>query len=75
MRGRRCGKSTLLKALAGQWPVVSGECTVHVASAYIDQHLALLDGNRSIVEQLNLLDTPLAWPRASVPRLAAAPTP
>ncbi|PSL92292.1 ABC-F family ATP-binding cassette domain-containing protein [Pseudomonas sp. R9.37] len=55
-----CGKSTLLKVLAGQWPVVSGECTVHVASAYIDQHLALLDGNRSIVEQLNLLDTPLA---------------
>ena len=55
-----CGKSTLLKVLAGQWPVVSGECAVHVANAYLDQHLTLLDGNRSIVEQLNLLDTPLA---------------
>ena len=55
-----CGKSTLLKLLAGQWPAVSGECSVHVPSAYIDQHLALLDNQRSIVEQLNLLDTPLA---------------
>ena len=55
-----CGKSTLLKLLAGQWQAVSGECAVHVPSAYIDQHLALLDDQRSIVEQLNLLDTPLA---------------
>lgn len=55
-----CGKSTLLKLLAGQWQPVSGECTVHVPSAYIDQHLEWLDDHRSIVEQLNLLDTPLA---------------
>lgn len=31
-----------------------------VPSAYIDQQLALLDDRCSIVEQLNLLDTPLA---------------
>lgn len=55
-----CGKSTLLKVLAGEWRAESGECNVHVPSAYIDQHLALLDDRRSIVEQLNLLDTPLA---------------
>lgn len=55
-----CGKSTLLKLLAGQWHAVSGDCSVHVPSTYIDQHLALLDDRRSIVEQLNLLDTPLA---------------
>ncbi|UOP10499.1 ABC-F family ATP-binding cassette domain-containing protein [Pseudomonas palleroniana] len=55
-----CGKSTLLKLLAGHWRAVGGECAVHVTHAYIDQHLALLDDRRSIVEQLNLLDTPLA---------------
>ncbi|ROM34066.1 ABC transporter ATP-binding protein [Pseudomonas poae] len=55
-----CGKSTLLKVLAGHWRASAGECAVHVTSAYIDQHLALLDDRRSIVEQLNLLDTPLA---------------
>ncbi len=55
-----CGKSTLLKVLAGKWQAVAGECKVHLPCAYIDQHLALLDDPRSIVEQLNLLDTPLA---------------
>ncbi|MCF5548160.1 ABC-F family ATP-binding cassette domain-containing protein [Pseudomonas salomonii] len=55
-----CGKSTLLKLLAGQWQAVSGACTVSIPAAYIDQHLALLTDERSIVEQLNLLDTPLA---------------
>ena len=54
-----CGKSTLLKLLAGQWQPLSGECHVHVPIAYIDQRLALLDDRRSVVEQLNLLDTPL----------------
>ena len=54
-----CGKSTLLKVLAGQWQAVAGECSVHVPSAYIDQRLGLLDNHRSIIEQLNLLGTPL----------------
>jgi len=55
-----CGKSTLLKLLAGQLQVASGVCSVPLPTAYIDQHLALLDNGRSVVEQLNLLATPLA---------------
>ncbi|MGB3124054.1 MAG: ABC-F family ATP-binding cassette domain-containing protein [Pseudomonas sp.] len=55
-----CGKSTLLKVLAGQWQAVTGKCAVHVPAAYIDQHLTLLDDQRSIIEQLDLLNTPLA---------------
>ncbi|MFW0757708.1 ABC-F family ATP-binding cassette domain-containing protein [Pseudomonas sp. H11T01] len=56
-----CGKSTLLKMLAGgvAWVPLSGTCATHVPCAYLDQHLELLDDERSIVEQLNLLDTPL----------------
>ena len=54
-----CGKSTLLKLLAGHWQAVGGACSVHVPCAYIDQQLALLDDQCSIVEQLNRLDTPL----------------
>ncbi|AYQ39744.1 ABC transporter ATP-binding protein [Burkholderia aenigmatica] len=55
-----CGKSTLLRMLAGELSPRSGECTTHVSAAYLDQRLALLDSERSIVEQLGLLDTPLA---------------
>ncbi|MDF0500254.1 ATP-binding cassette domain-containing protein, partial [Burkholderia cenocepacia] len=55
-----CGKSTLLRMLAGELAPRSGICTTHVSAAYLDQRLALLDAERSIVEQLGLLDTPLA---------------
>ena len=55
-----CGKSTLLRMLAGELSPRSGACTTHVSAAYLDQRLALLDPDRSIVEQLGLLDTPLA---------------
>ncbi|MFJ1210505.1 ABC-F family ATP-binding cassette domain-containing protein [Burkholderia pyrrocinia] len=55
-----CGKSTLLRMLAGELAPRSGTCTTHVGAAYLDQRLALLDPERSIVEQLGLLDTPLA---------------
>ncbi|MCA8114442.1 ABC-F family ATP-binding cassette domain-containing protein [Burkholderia cepacia] len=55
-----CGKSTLLRMLAGELAPCSGTCTTHVSVAYLDQRLALLDPERSIVEQLGLLDTPLA---------------
>lgn len=55
-----CGKSTLLKVLAGHLLPVSGECMVHVPAAYIDQQLALLDDHLSIIEHLQLLNTPLA---------------
>ena len=55
-----CGKSTLLRMLAGELSPRSGACTTHVSAAYLDQRLALLDPDRSIVAQLGLLDTPLA---------------
>ncbi|KWK01017.1 ABC-F family ATP-binding cassette domain-containing protein [Burkholderia stagnalis] len=55
-----CGKSTLLRMLAGELAPRSGECATHVSAAYLDQRLALLDPDRSIVDQLGLLDTPLA---------------
>ena len=55
-----CGKSTLLKVLAGLTQPYRGECKVHVPCAYIDQHLAGLDDQRSIIEQLGLLETPRA---------------
>ncbi|MGF6127647.1 ATPase subunit of ABC transporter with duplicated ATPase domains [Pseudomonas frederiksbergensis] len=55
-----CGKSTLLRMLAGEYPPRSGECVTHVPCAILDQQLALLDDQRSVVEQLGLLDTPLA---------------
>ncbi|HHV7525160.1 TPA: ABC-F family ATP-binding cassette domain-containing protein [Burkholderia orbicola] len=55
-----CGKSTLLRMLAGELAPRSDTCTTHVSAAYLDQRLALLDAERSIVDQLGLLDTPLA---------------
>jgi ATPase subunit of ABC transporter with duplicated ATPase domains len=55
-----CGKSTLLRVLAGELTPVSGACTTHVPSAYLDQKLDVLDPERSLIEQLGLLDTPLA---------------
>jgi ATPase subunit of ABC transporter with duplicated ATPase domains len=55
-----CGKSTLLRLLAGHLEPLAGRCATHVRAAYLDQKLALLDPDRSIVEQLGLLDTPLA---------------
>ncbi|PVX61200.1 ABC-F family ATP-binding cassette domain-containing protein [Paraburkholderia unamae] len=55
-----CGKSTLLRLLAGQLEPRAGISATHVRSAYLDQKLELLDPERSIVEQLGLLDTPLA---------------
>jgi ATPase subunit of ABC transporter with duplicated ATPase domains len=55
-----CGKSTLLKLLAGHLAPRAGQCTTHVSAAYLDQQLALLDPERSVVDQLGLLETPLA---------------
>ncbi|MBR8143409.1 ABC-F family ATP-binding cassette domain-containing protein [Burkholderia sp. AU19243] len=55
-----CGKSTLLRMLAGELAPRAGACTTYVSAAYLDQRLALLDPDRSIVEQLGRLGTPLA---------------
>ena len=55
-----CGKSTLLNMLAGHCLPVSGQCLTHLPHAYLDQQLELLDPQRSILEQLNVLDTPLS---------------
>jgi ATPase subunit of ABC transporter with duplicated ATPase domains len=54
-----CGKSTLLRMLAGELPPSNGLCITHLPCAFLDQQLALLDDQRSIVEQLGMLDTPL----------------
>ncbi|WP_285415726.1 ATP-binding cassette domain-containing protein [Pseudomonas sp. efr-133-TYG-5] len=47
-----CGKSTLLKLLAQTLAPAAGECTTHVPLAFLYQQLALLDDQRSIIEQL-----------------------
>ncbi len=55
-----CGKSTLLKMLAGLILPIQGECQRHVPSAYLDQQLEQLDPERSLLELLDLQDTPLS---------------
>lgn len=55
-----CGKSTLLRMLAGMVSPASGRCITHIPSAFLDQQLALLDDDCSVIEQLGLLDTPLS---------------
>lgn len=47
-----CGKSTLLKALAGLLPLVSGRREVWVKTAYFDQQLSILDPQKTVFEQL-----------------------
>jgi len=54
-----CGKSTFLRVLAGEIEPINGQCSTHVPCAFLDQQLALLDDQHSILEQLALLDTPL----------------
>lgn len=49
-----CGKSTLLRVLAGQIEPLSGTCKVTSKSAYLDQRLANLDPEQSVLEQLQL---------------------
>ncbi len=46
------GKSTLLKVLAGQMKSAAGDCEAFVETAYLDQHLSLLDAQQSILVQL-----------------------
>ncbi|MFR0690021.1 ABC-F family ATP-binding cassette domain-containing protein [Enterobacterales bacterium AE_CKDN230030158-1A_HGKHYDSX7] len=46
------GKSTLLKVVAGALSPAAGSCEVKVRSAYLDQHLAALLPERSVLELL-----------------------
>ncbi|SSF92144.1 ABC transporter ATP-binding protein [Klebsiella pneumoniae] len=47
-----CGKSTLLKVLAGLLPLASGHREVWAKTAYLDQHLSILDRQKTVLEQL-----------------------
>jgi ATPase subunit of ABC transporter with duplicated ATPase domains len=50
------GKSTLLKVMAGQLTPLSGECSVGVPMAYLDQRLCGLDPHTSVLAQLLMLN-------------------
>ena len=54
-----CGKSTVLKVLAGQVPILAGQADVRVTTAYLDQHLALLNLECTVLEQLQALNRQL----------------
>ncbi|WMY76568.1 ABC-F family ATP-binding cassette domain-containing protein [Buttiauxella selenatireducens] len=47
-----CGKSTLVKVLAGQIQPLSGESRVSHGHAWLDQHLTNLDPERTVLEQM-----------------------
>lgn len=47
-----CGKSTLLKVLARQLQPLAGTCRMLVKSVYLDQRLANLDPQRTVLEQM-----------------------
>ena len=47
-----CGKSTLLKVLAGLLLPLAGTCAVRAKVAYLDQNLAGLDAQCSVLEQM-----------------------
>ncbi|MFH2134737.1 MAG: ABC-F family ATP-binding cassette domain-containing protein [Pseudomonadota bacterium] len=56
-----CGKTTLLKMLAGQLAPASGYCHTHVATAWLDQHATqLLPPDKSVLQQLDALNSPLS---------------
>src|SRR5206468_7589658 len=46
-----CGKSTLLRTIAGQLAPRAGRCR-SLPGVLIDQHLAMLDAGRSLLDQL-----------------------
>nr|WP_228892809.1 ABC-F family ATP-binding cassette domain-containing protein [Pseudoduganella aquatica] len=55
-----CGKTTLLKIMAGLLPPLSGACRVSVPHAWLDQHAAaLLPAHMTVLERLRELDSPL----------------
>ncbi|MFC5548224.1 ATP-binding cassette domain-containing protein [Massilia aerilata] len=46
-----CGKSTLLRTIAGEIAPLSGRCRT-LPAVLLDQHLAMLDPSRSLLDQL-----------------------
>ncbi|WP_342620041.1 ABC-F family ATP-binding cassette domain-containing protein [Rhodoferax sp. GW822-FHT02A01] len=52
-----CGKSTLLKLVAGMLQPVRGSCKVSPACMYLDQQLAHLDPQCSVLEQAQAANT------------------
>lgn len=54
-----CGKTTLLKALAGLESPLSGLCQLSVNTALLDQHLTQLDLSQSVITHLHAGETPL----------------
>jgi ATPase subunit of ABC transporter with duplicated ATPase domains len=51
-----CGKSTLLRTIAGEIAPVSGRCRT-LPAVLLDQHLAMLDPSRSLLDQLRTTAT------------------
>ncbi|MEM5275241.1 ABC-F family ATP-binding cassette domain-containing protein [Cupriavidus taiwanensis] len=47
-----CGKSTMLKVLARQLEPLAGTCRMSVEGIYLDQRLASLDPQRTVLEQM-----------------------
>ncbi|MGO4396364.1 ABC-F family ATP-binding cassette domain-containing protein [Variovorax sp. M-6] len=56
-----CGKTTILRMLAGETTPLSGRCSVDVRRAWLDQRAqSLLPRHQSVLERLQQLETPLA---------------
>lgn len=51
-----CGKSTLLKLLAGQIQPMAGQALVRVRASYLDQQVADLEPERSVLEQMQAVN-------------------
>jgi ATPase subunit of ABC transporter with duplicated ATPase domains len=51
-----CGKSTLLRTIAGEIAPLSGRCRT-LPAVLLDQHLAMLDPARSLLDQLRVAAT------------------
>ena len=51
-----CGKSTLLKVIAGQLAPLAGSCKVVPQPVYLDQGLADLDPQQSVLEQIQAVN-------------------